>query len=151
MLGSSYLVESGGWAMLKHSEKYWLSMESLSKSLVTVLVPFLTKAGIETLFLLSILAGFQKCLWASWIEISEEMTLDLPQLLHGSVSHQIFSWLLSSNFLVIHGKVLLLGSEFFGMHISIVSINLVFQLVKDSLTSPVSTKSQSVSSIRDLT
>jgi len=143
MLGSSYLVESGDWAMLKHSEKYWLSVEALSKSLVTV-VPFLTKAGLETLFLLSILAGFQKCLWASWIEIPEEMTLDLPQLLHGSVSHQIFSWLLSSNFLSSSEK-------FCGMHISIVSINLVFQLVKDSLTSPVSTKSQSVSSIRDLT
>ena len=36
-----YLLESGGLAMLKHSEKYWLSMEALSESLVTV-VPFLS-------------------------------------------------------------------------------------------------------------
>jgi len=55
MLGSSYLLEICGWAMLKHPEKYWLSMEVLSKSLVTV-VPFLSKAGIETLFLFSILS-----------------------------------------------------------------------------------------------
>jgi len=59
MLGSSYLLESGGWAMLKHSEKYWLSMEAL-KSLVTV-VPFVSKAGIETLFLFSILTVSQNC------------------------------------------------------------------------------------------
>ena len=57
MLGSSYLLGSGGWAMLKHSEKYWLSMEkywlsmeALSISLVTV-VPVLTKAGIDVIFI----------------------------------------------------------------------------------------------------
>ena len=60
MLGSSYLHESGGWAMLKHLEKYWVSMEALSKSLVTV-VPFLTKARIETLLLFIILTVFQNC------------------------------------------------------------------------------------------
>ena len=67
--------------MLKHPEKYWLSMEVLSKSLVTV-VPFLTKAGIETLFLFSILSILPEMFRARWIE----MTLGLPRLLHDSVS-----------------------------------------------------------------
>jgi len=59
MLGSSYLLQGGDWAMLKHSEKYWLSKEALSQSLVTV-VPFLTRAGIEMIFLF-ILPVFQSC------------------------------------------------------------------------------------------
>ena len=58
MLGSSYLLQGGDWAMLKHSKKYWLSMEALSQSLVTA-VPFLTEAGMELLFLFSILPVFQ--------------------------------------------------------------------------------------------
>jgi len=133
MLGSSYLLLSGGWAMLKHSEKYWLSIEALSKSLVTV-VPFLTNTGIETLFLFSILSSLPEMFWAKWIE----MTLGLPHLLHDSVSDRkkaliFLIALLSSN------------SEQLVARISQI------HLKKDSLTSPVSTKSQSVLSIKELT
>jgi len=43
--------------MLKHSEEYWLSMEALSKSLVTV-VPFLTKAELDGLKFLKCILCF---------------------------------------------------------------------------------------------
>ena len=157
--GSSYLLQGTDWAMLKHSKKYWLSMEALSQSLVTV-VPFLTKAGMELLFLFSILPVFHTD-WNSWridpwpsesplwfcffAACSVQKLTGFHFALHAKRNH-FFSWSLSSNFWssmeTSFWKWFLWDAHLHNFRKLIVS-----QLVMDSLASPVSTKSQSCSVI----
>ena len=62
--------------MLKHSEKKLFSMAALSEFLLAV-QPFLTKAGIDGLFLYNILFIFQNCFAFEGLNLLKNWALDL--------------------------------------------------------------------------